>query len=59
MSLSHKEYIKDFRWLKYWIKNYFPKILNKLLPFIFVLFGLFLYISYKSKLRNTKQSLKN
>ena len=24
MSLSHEEYIKDFRWLKHWKKNYFP-----------------------------------
>lgn len=55
MDLSHKEYIKDFRWLKYWVKNYLPKIVNKLLPFIFVLCGLVFYISYKSKLHSTKQ----
>ena len=55
MDLSHKEYIKDFRWLKCWVKSTFPKIVNKLLPFIFVLCGLVFYISYKSKLHSTKQ----
>ena len=42
MDLSHKEYIKDFRWLKYWVKNYLPKIVNKLLFFLFYVIG-FLY----------------
>ena len=56
---SHKEYNKNFNWLKSWTKNYSKKIVGLFLPFILLNFLVLIYLSYFEKNRKNYNNLSN
>ena len=58
INIDHKQYIKDFVWLKDWKKNYLPKFLKIIIPYLILLFFLIIYLSFTSNKKKVKMSNK-
>ena len=58
LNLNHKEYIKNFIWLNDWKKNYFPKFLTILAPYVLLLIMIYLYLFLLKKKQNVNISNK-
>ena len=48
-NLSHKEFIKNFNWIDAWSDKHLKYILKVVVPYIFVLVMIFLYMGFSSK----------
>ena len=58
INIDHKQYIKDFVWLKDWKKNYLPKFLKIIKVYLILLFFLIIYLSFTSNKKKVKMSNK-
>ncbi len=58
INIDHKQYIKDFVWLKDWKKNYLPKFLKIIIPYLILLFFLIIYLSFTSNKKKVRMSNK-
>jgi len=57
--LSYDEYLKNFYWVKFWLKNHFIEILKKVIPFLFIIITFILIVKIKFRLKNKNIKLKN
>lgn len=48
-SITMEEYNKNFNWLSPWIDNHFKKVLEILIPYLVILFLIFLYFKNKTE----------
>ena len=52
LGLNHKEYIKKFIWFNDWKKNYLPKLIKTIAPYILTLLFLSFYFSLTKRKSN-------
>ncbi len=50
-NISMKNYSKNFNWLSTWASNHFKKISNILIPYLLLLFLIYLFFRYKNKFK--------
>ena len=50
--LSHKDYLKNFYWLSFWIENHFKKIYGIIIPYLFFIFIFIFFLVVMKKKKN-------
>tara|TARA_B100000902_G_scaffold392422_1_gene444798 strand:- start:1624 stop:3309 length:1686 start_codon:yes stop_codon:yes gene_type:complete len=58
-SLDHKDYVKDFNWLKTWVNNHFKIVLEKVFPVILFLILNFLLLYFSKCLKKNSSKKKD